>query len=135
MLPVIELCARIVHVLNLAPRETIADTEWAAERPTRLALVSAGYADGYPRSASPLDNKLQAIVGGQWCPVVGHPSMDLVGFAVTDISKPRAVGRAKMVTLIGPEFTIDDLAAASKSTGREVLSHLGRRFHRLYHVT
>jgi alanine racemase len=41
----------------------------------------------------------------------------------------------KLVTLVGPEISIDDLAAASKSTGREVLSHLGRRFHRIYHVT
>ena len=46
-----------------------------------------------------------------------------------------AVRRGRMVTLIGPEFTIDNLAAASKSTGREVLSHLGRRLHRVYYVT
>jgi alanine racemase len=135
MLPVIELRARIVHVLNLAPGETIADSDWAAQRPTRLALVSAGYADGYPRSASASDNKLQAIVGGQRCPVVGHPSMDLLAIDVTDISDLSVVRRGKMVTLIGPEFTIDNLSAASKSTGREVLSHLGRRFHRVYYVT
>jgi len=132
---VIELRARIVHVLSLAPGQTIAGTDWAAKRPTRLALVSAGYADGYPRSASALDNKLQAIVGGRRSPVVGHPSMDLLAIDVTDISDPSAVRRGRMVTLIGPEFTIDDLAAASESTGREVLSHLGRRFHRVYHVT
>jgi len=135
MLPVIELRARIVHVLNLAAGETIADTDWAAKRPTRLALVSAGYADGYPTPASASDNKLQANVGGQRCPVVGHPSMDLLAIDVTDISDPSAVRRGRMVTLIGPEFTVDDLAVASKSTGREVLSHLGRRFHRVYYVT
>lgn len=135
MLPVIELRARIVHVLNLAPGETIADSDWAAKRPTRLALVSAGYADGYPKSASAFDNKLQAIVGGQRCPVVGHPSMDLLAIDVTGISDPSAVRRGKMATLIGPEISIDDLAVAGKSTGREVLTHLGRRFHRVYHVT
>jgi alanine racemase len=135
MLPVIELRARIVHVLNLAPGETIADSDWVAKRPTRLALVSAGYADGYPKSASAFDNKLQAIVGGQRCPVVGHPSMDLLAIDVTGISDPSAVRRGKMATLIGPEISIDDLAVAGKSTGREVLTHLGRRFHRVYHVT
>ncbi|MGB8894380.1 MAG: hypothetical protein WCD13_08735 [Pseudolabrys sp.] len=36
--------------------------------------------------------------------------------------------------IIGPEISVDDLAAASKSTGREVLSHLGRRFHRIYYA-
>jgi alanine racemase len=136
MLPVIELRARIVHVLSLAPGETIANApDWAAERPTRLALVSAGYADGFPSSGSGVGDKLQAIVGGQRCLVVGHPSADLLAIDVTDIPDPRTAHRGKMVTLIGPEISIDDLAAASKSTGREVLSHLGRRFHRVYYVS
>ena len=136
MLPVIELCARITQVLSLAPGETIADAVgWVAKRPTRLALVSAGYADGYPRSGSTFDNRLQAIVGDRRCLVIGHPSMDLLAIDVTDVSDPAAARRGKMVTLIGPEISIDDLAAASKSTGREVLSHLGRRFHRIYYAT
>ena len=135
MLPVIELHARIVKVLNLAPGETVADSVgWAAKRPTRLALVSAGYADGYPHSGRAFDNKLQAIVGGRRCPVAGHPSMDLLAIDVTDVSDPTAARRGNMVTLVGPEISIDDLAAASKSTGCEVLSHLGRRFHRIYYA-
>jgi len=133
MLAVIELRARIVQVLNLASGETIAG--WAAHRPTRLALVSAGYMDGYPRSGSAFDNKLHAIVGGQRCPVVGHPSIDFLAVDVTDVSDPTAARRGKMVTLIGQEISIDDLAAASKSTGRELLIHLGRRFHRIYYAT
>jgi alanine racemase len=40
-----------------------------------------------------------------------------------------------MATLIGPEISIEDLAAAGKATCRELLSHLGHRFHRIYHVT
>jgi len=135
MLPVVELRARVIKVLSLAPGETIANTDgWVAKRPTRLALVSAGCADGYPRSGSAFDNKLQAIVGGRRCLVIGHPSMDLLAIDVTDVSDPTAACRGKMVTLIGPEISIDDLAAASKSTGREVLSHLGRRFHRIYYA-
>ncbi|MGB7276417.1 MAG: alanine racemase [Pseudolabrys sp.] len=136
MFPVIELRARIVQVLSLAPGETIADSVgWAAKRLTRLALVSAGYADGYPRSGRAFDNKLQAIVGGRRCPIVGHPSMDLLAIDVTDVSDPTAARHGNMVTLVGPEINIDDLAAASKSTGRELLIHLGRRFHRIYYAT
>ena len=135
MLPVIELRARIVQVLSLATGETIAgNVGWAAKRPTRLALVSAGYADGYPRSGSAFGNKPQAIVGGRRCPVVGDPSMDLLAIDVTDLSDPTAARFGEMVTLIGSEISIDDLAAASKSTGREVLSHLGYRFHRIYYA-
>jgi alanine racemase len=61
--------------------------------------------------------------------------MDLLAIDVTDLSDPSAVRRGKMATLIGPEISIDDLAVAGKSTGREVLTHLGHRFHRIYHVT
>ena len=75
----------------------------------------------------------QAIVGGRRCPVVGHPSMDLLTIDVTDLSDPTAARFGEMATLIGPEISIDDLAAAGKSTCREVLSHLGRRFHRICH--
>jgi alanine racemase len=136
MLPVIELRARIVQILGLSPGETIANSgSWVARRPTRLALVSAGYADGYPRSGSAFDNKLHAIVDGRRCPVVGHPSMDLLAIDVTDVSAPTAARHGNMVTLVGPGISIDDLAAASKSTGRELLSQLGHRFHRIYHVT
>ncbi len=136
MLPVIELHARIVQIVRLAPGETIPDANgWTAKRPMRLALVSAGYADGYPRCERGYDKKLYAIVGGQPCPVVGQPSMDLLAIDVTEVSDPAVVRHGNMVTLIGPETGIDELAVASKSTGCEVLSRLGHRFHRIYHVT
>jgi alanine racemase len=136
MSQVIELRARIVQVLSLDPGETIANNVgWTAKRPTRLVLVSAGCADGYPRSGRSFDTQLQAIVGGQRCLVVGHPSMDLLAIDVTNVSDPTAVRHGNMVTLVGSEISVDDLAAASPSTGRELLTHLGRRFHRIYYVT
>jgi alanine racemase len=135
MLPVIELRARIVQVRSLAPGQTITGTGgWTAKRRTRLALVSVGYADGYPRSASPPDNKLQAIIGGQRCPVAGLPSMDLLPIDVTDLPDPTAARFGEMVTLIGEDISIDDLAAAAKSTAGEVLSLLGHRFRRIYYA-
>jgi alanine racemase len=135
MLPVMELRARIVQVRSLAPGETITGSVgFTAKRRTRLALVSVGYADGYPRSGSAPDNKLQAIVGGHRCPVAGRPSMDLLPIDVTDLPEPTAARFGEMVTLIGQEISIDDLAAATKSTAREVLSHLGNRFRRIYYA-
>jgi alanine racemase len=135
MLPVMELRARIVQVRNLAPGETTADNiGWIAKRRTRLALVSVGYADGYPRSGSASDNKLQVMVGSHRCPVAGRPSMDLLPVDVTDLPDPTAARYGEMVTIIGREIGIDDLAAGAKTTGREVLSHLGHRFHRVYYA-
>ena len=136
MLPAVELRARIVQVRSLAPGETIADNiGWTAKRRTRLALVSVGYADGYPRSGGASDNKLQVVIGGYRCPVAGRPSMDLLPIDVTDLPDPTAARYGAMVTLIGAEMGIDDLAAAAKATGREVLSQLGHRFHRIYYAT
>jgi alanine racemase len=61
--------------------------------------------------------------------------MDLLAIDVTEVSDPAVVRHGNMVTLIGPETGIDELAVASTSTGCEVLSRLGHRFHRIYHVT
>jgi alanine racemase len=122
MLPVIELQARIVLVRSPDPGETIADNiGWTAERRTRVALVSVGYVDGYPRLLSASNNKLQIMVGGHRCPVAGHPSMDLLPIDVTDLPDRTAARYGEMVTLIGSEIGIDDLVAATKSTAREVL--------------
>ena len=135
MQPVLELRARIVQVRNVARGETIADNiGWTAKRRTRLALVSVGYADGYPRPANGPDHRLQAVVGAHRCPVAGQAAMDFLAIDVTDLPDPTAARFGAMVTLIGAEFGIDDLAAAAKSPGREVLSRLGHRFHRIYYA-
>jgi alanine racemase len=132
MLPVVELRARIVQVRSLTRGDSLAgDTGRTAKQRTRLAMVSVGYADGYPYASA---NKLQVLVGGYRCPVAGHPSMDLLPIDVSDLPDPTAARYGEMVTLIGGEISIDDVAAATKSTGREVLSHLGSRFHRNYYA-
>jgi alanine racemase len=60
--------------------------------------------------------------------------MDLLPIDVTHLPNPAAARFGEMVTLIGQEISIDDLAVATKSTAREVLSHLGHRFRRIYHT-
>ena len=70
-----------------------------------------------------------AVAGVRW---LGVMSMDLLPIDITDLPNPTAARLGQMVTLIGPEIGIDEFAAAAKSTGREVLSHLGSRFHRIY---
>ncbi len=132
MLPVIELSARIVQVRELAASDNGAKN--GANRRTRLALVSLGHADGYPRNASNSGMPLQVMIGGERCPVAAAPSIDLLPIDVTALD--RSVARfGAVVTLIGDGIGIDNLAAASGSTGREILSRLGRRFHRIYYAT
>jgi alanine racemase len=132
MLPVIELKARIVQVRELAA--SASNNGAHAKRRTRLALVALGHADGYPGPAGHSGLVLQVAIGGQRCPVAAAPSMDLLPIDVTDLD--RSVARfGAMVTLIGDGVPIDDLAAASGSTGRAILSRLGRRFERIYYAT
>jgi alanine racemase len=97
-------------------------------------LVSVGYADGYPRPAKVSEHKMAAIVGGHRCPVAGQAAMDLVPIDVTDLPDPTAARYGEMVTLIGTELGIDELAAGAKAPAREVLSRLGHRFHRIYYA-
>jgi alanine racemase len=136
MLPVLELKARIVQVRELADAgaHNGAKNGSGGKRRTRLALVSLGYADGYPRPARDGATRLQVVIGGQRCPVAAAPSIDLLPVDVTDVDRSLARFGA-MVTLLGDGIGIDDLAVASGSTGREILSRLGRRFHRIYYTS
>ena len=133
MLPVVELRARIVQVRDVMPGENGAGNGgWFAKR-RRLAFVSVGRADGFPQSSHP-KHTLHAMVGGYRCPA-GRPSLDLLPIDVTDLPDARAARIGELVTLIGPAISIDEIAEATKSTGREVLSGLGGRFHRIYYAT
>ena len=131
MLPVVELRARIVQVRDALSAESFSDEE--PER-RRLALVSIGCGDGFPRSWHP-KAELYAIVDGYRCPVTTPSSLDALAIDVTGLPAGRAAGSGEMATLIGATMTIDEVAEAIRSTGQEVLTALGNRFHRIYYAT
>jgi alanine racemase len=134
MRPVIELQARIAQVRTVPRGETVGyDAAWTAKRTTRIAVVAVGYADGYLRAASASDEApgADAIVAGQRCPLAGRVSMDLLAIDITDLPEG-ATRRGDLATLIGGEMTVDALASAAGTIGYEVLTSLGRRYHRVY---
>ncbi len=134
MQPVVELKARIVQIRDVERGETVGyGGIWTARRPTRLAIVSAGYADGYFRAASSNDGTrgAEVIAAGKRCPVAGRISMDLMAVDITDLEK-NAVRRGHMVTLLGEGITVDELAHHFGTIGYEVLSSLGSRYARVY---
>jgi alanine racemase len=71
------------------------------------------------------------IIAGKRCPLVGRVSMDLIAVDVTDLSEGRA-RRGDFATLVGGDIGVDDVAAAAGTIGYEVLTRLGRRYHRIY---
>ena len=115
--------ARVVQVRDIAAGDSFGyGATWTASRPTRLAIVNLGYADGYRRAFSDAGH---ALVDGRPCPVVGRVSMDLTGIDVTGTD----VGEGDWTEIAY------DLAAASAATGiaqYELLTGLGHRYQRRY---
>ena len=134
MRPVIELQARIAQVRVVPKGDTVGyNAGWTAKRQTRLAVVAVGYADGYLRAASASDEApgADAIVAGKRCPIAGRVSMDLIAIDITDLPDGSA-RRGDLAKLIGDEISVDDVASAAGTIGYEVLTSLGKRYHRVY---
>src|SRR3954464_7390767 len=134
MQPAVELKARIVQIRNIERGDTVGyGATWTARRPTRLAIVAAGYADGYFRAASANDGTrgAEVVIAGKRCPIAGRISMDLMAVDVTDLDK-NAARRGHMATLIGEGITVDELAHHFGTIGYEVMTSLGKRYARVY---
>jgi len=96
-----------------------------ADRPTRIATVSAGYADGLART---LSGRATLWAGTIPCPLVGRVSMDLI---TVDVSHLPEVPDA--LDILGPMQGADDLAAVAGTIGYEILTGLGSRYARRYY--
>jgi alanine racemase len=134
MQPAVELKARIAQIRNVEKGETVGyGGTWTARRPTKLAIISVGYADGYFRAGSSNDGTRGAdvVVAGKRCPVAGRISMDLMAIDITDLAH-NAARRGHPVTLIGEGITVDELAHHFGTIGYEVLTSLGPRYARVY---
>jgi alanine racemase len=131
---VVDLKARIVQLRNVERGDSVGyGGTWTARRPTKLAIVSAGYADGYFRAAGANDGTrgAEVVVAGKRCPVAGRISMDLMAIDITDLPDKTA-RRGHMVTLIGEGITVDEVAHHFGTIGYEVLTSLGKRYARIY---
>jgi len=121
--PVVRLDLPVVQARDLQAGEVAGyGNAWQAARPSRLATVSAGYADGLFRS---LTGALTLWHGDAPCPAVGRVSMDLIIVDITDLGAD-----PETLTILGPRQGIDDLAQAAGTIGYEVLTALGRRYAR-----
>ena len=123
---VVTVEAPIIQTRELSSGETVGyGSSWVAERPSRIATISAGYADGLIRY---LSHGATAYVRGQPVPFAGRVSMDLITLDVTDCS----CAPGEMVEILGPNQSIDDLAKSAGTIGHEILTSLGSRYSRVY---
>lgn len=115
----------VIQIRDLAPGETAGyGNSWAARRPSRIATLGAGYADGLMRA---MGGAAQVFAGGVACPLVGRVSMDLLGVDVTDLAEDPT-----HMSILCPEQGVDSLARAAGTIGYEVLTSLGPRYARMY---
>ncbi|MCB1397386.1 MAG: alanine racemase [Rhodobacteraceae bacterium] len=123
--PVATLSLPVVQVRDVEPGEIVGyNGTWTARRPTRIATVAAGYADGILRT---LSNKALLYAGDTPCPVVGRVSMDLITADVTDLGHD-----PESLDLLNPHHGVDEVATTAGTIGYEILTSLGPRYRRRY---
>jgi len=132
--PVVHLKGRILQVRDVAAGETVGyGATRTLTRPSRVAVVSAGYADGLFRALSTKDgeNGLAVYLGPHAVPILGRISMDLITIDVTDVSETLS-RRGAWVELLGPNVSAHALATHAGTIDYEVLTSLGQRAARRY---
>lgn len=121
---VVTLDVPIIQTRTLLPGQPVGyGGTWTAPRPSRIATVAAGYADGIFRGTA----GLVFYHGDTACPVVGRISMDMVAVDVTGLSAVPDTLR-----LFGPQQSVTDVAILAKTIPYEVLTSLGARYKRVY---
>lgn len=125
--PVLRWRTEIMRLKELPAGHAIGyGTTFHTTRPSRIATLPVGYADGYDRL---LSNNGDVLVRGRRAPVVGRVSMDLVTIDVTDLPDA-AIGDE--VVLLGDGITAEELAAKTQTISYEVFCRVSARVPRLY---
>ncbi len=129
--PVLRLTTRVVHVRSLKEGEGVSyNRKFIARRPSRIAVLPIGYADGYNRLLSDTGS---VLIDGHHAPVVGQVCMDMTMVDVTDIPQVRPGHEVVLIGTQGDErITADDLATQLGTIPYEVLCKIGPRVPRVY---
>jgi alanine racemase len=128
--PVAALRARVVAIRSIALGDTVGyGAAWRAERPSVIATLGVGYADGLPRSASNGDRPQPRVIElkGRLAPVVGRVTMDMCMAAVED-----DVAIGDVATVYGGLVSIDRQAEVAGTISYELLTRIGPRVTRRY---
>ena len=129
--PALQWLSRVTHVKTLEPgREISYGGTFVTTRPTRVATVPVGYADGYRRS---LSGKFHVLIRGKQAPILGRVCMDQLMVDVTDIPDVALNDRVVLVGKSGSEqITMEQISAAADSFNYEFVCGISRRVPRVY---
>lgn len=127
--PVIRLQGKVLQTRRIAAGTAVGYSHtWTAARPSRVATVAVGYADGYLRS---LSNSGIARCDGISLPLIGNISMDTLIVDITDVPEGRIV-EGDLLDLADPLNGVDAIASRAGTIGYEILTSLGQRYARRY---
>lgn len=129
--PAMRLTAPVIFVKTIASGSHVGyGGSFTAERPTRVATIPVGYADGYPRN---LSNKGSVLIKGQRAPIIGRVCMDQFMVDVTDIP---GVAEGDTAVLIGKdgadEITVEETAALAGTFNYEFICLISKRVPRVF---
>ena len=125
--PVVRLDARIVQVRSIPAGQGVGyGLTYVPEQPARIATIGVGYADGWLRH---LSNRGAAWFNGVRLPIAGRVSMDSICLDVTALPEG-ALKAGDVVELIGPNQTLESVAADAETIPYEILTSLGHRYAR-----
>lgn len=103
---------------------------WTARRPTRVATLAAGYADGYPRL---LSNQGEVLLRGRRAPIVGRVTMDMMMADVTDLPACRVGDEAVLLGTQGSQrIPVEEIAQKARTNPYEILCGIASRVPRIY---
>ena len=128
--PVARLVTTIARIQRIAPGDTVGyGRSWTADRPTRVATLSIGYADGLDRRLS--NGRGHVWVHGRLVPVIGTVCMDMTMVDVTDIPDARA---GDEVEVFGPNRPLAELAREMETITYEVITRIPERVKRVFYA-
>ena len=122
----------MTHVKLLEPGRPISyGGTFVTEKPTMVATVPVGYADGYRRS---LSNRFYVLIRGKRAPILGRVCMDQMMVDVTDIPDVQINDRVVLVGRDGDDqITMEEIAAVADSFNYEFVCGISRRVPRFYY--
>ena len=129
--PAMQWYSRVSHVKTLEEgRELSYGGTYKTTKPTVVATIPAGYADGYRRS---LSNQFYVLIRGQKAPILGRVCMDQFMVDVTDIPGVLPGDRVVLMGTDGSEtISAETLGAAANSFNYEQVCDVSRRVSRVY---
>jgi alanine racemase len=120
--PVMTLSSAVIAVRDVDPGDSVGyGGAWTAQRPSRIATVTIGYGDGYPRHAV---NGTPVLVNGQRAALAGRVSMDMITVDVTGLDPVRP---GDEVVLWGPGLPLEEVAASAGTVGYELTTRMPSR--------